>query len=349
MYGRRPQNPGRYVLSLRNGSSSSLLHRLLWSKKIFWLLRLTLHELVDGVDVEKSAKGNYLSSRQTPGQVKAASAFLTSLGAIAIELWHRLDRDSKPIRAPFPALHVPAEMLSSLDSASTATEIIYKTADDDASPISAKITATATALGGLKTLSADESGHHKGDIEIDVPNNDVGETLNNFFKKEKQCNANTKKRGVELDKRDTDLLDCLVNGFNDIMNAMGNGQPLQGLRDTAMQVVRNFPLPTFDNQQYAAAFGQALVAGPCLMDYHASIPTLARIRSYRLQLSFSCCPPLTSTIKSCKIRNWCWGKKIFWNSTSNSRSHVLLKGTITFQTATYPSVKVQAAFARWIH
>ncbi len=184
---------------------------------------------------------------------------MTAIGAIVIELWQRLERDSRPIPAE---IHVPAMMLSSLDSASTATEIIYKTADDDASPISAKVTATDTASGGLKTLSADGNGHHKGDIEIDAPNNDVGEALNNFFKKEKQCNANTKKRGVELDKRvDTDLRDCLVNGFNDIMNAMGNGQPLQGLRDTAMQVTRNFPLPTFDNQQYAAAFGQALVAG----------------------------------------------------------------------------------------
>lgn len=216
-------------------------------QKLFWLLRLTLQKLVDGVDVEKSAKGNYLSSRQTPGQVKAASAFLTAVAALAIELWHRLDRDSKPIRAPFPVVHVPAEMLSSLDSASTATEIIYKTADDDASPISTKITATDTALGGLKTRSADENGHHKGDIEIHTPNNDVGETLNNFFKKERQCNANTEKRGLELDKRDTDLWDCLVNGFNDIMNAMGIGQPLQELRDTAMQVARDFPLPIFDN------------------------------------------------------------------------------------------------------
>lgn len=46
-------------------------------------------------------------------------------------------------------------------------------------------------------------------------------------------------------KRVDDIAACLLEGINNILNAMGINQPLHGLADTAMQVARNFPLPNF--------------------------------------------------------------------------------------------------------
>ena len=110
----------------------------------------------------------------------------------------------------------------------------------------------------MKTLAADRNGHHKGDIELDAPNEDVAQAINAFFM-EANCQA---KRSIELDVRaDNDVQDCLRDGFTNILTAMGVNQPLHGLADTARQVAQNFPLPTFDNQQYAAAFTEMLVYG----------------------------------------------------------------------------------------
>ena len=163
--------------------------------------------------------------------------------------------------------HFPSSALSQISSASSASSAVFKTADNDPSPVSVTMTATesdspsATSGGPLSTVTADADGHSKGDIEIKAPSNEVANALNEFFK-EGDCPAPNSKRGVAMEKRvDDNIEDCLLDGFTNILNAMGINGDLHGLAETAMQVVQNFPLPTFQDQQYAAAFGQALVNG----------------------------------------------------------------------------------------
>lgn len=206
-----------------------------------------------GKDLASAAEGNFLQSRV----VAAASAFAALVAAVFIGLYQRLEANE-----PTPVdIHLPPPLLSQLDSASTASEIIFKTADNDPSPISAKITATSSGSGPLKTLTADGNGHHKGDIELAAPNKDVADKINNFFK-QGACQAPKSKRGMELDKRvDSHIQDCLRTAYTNILNALGADQPLHDLAAPAVRVVQGFPLPTFDNQDYAAVFTQALVIG----------------------------------------------------------------------------------------
>lgn len=207
----------------------------------------------DNADLAKATEGKFPRS----GAV-FVGAFAALVAAVYIGIFSKLE-PSKGI--PREILYLPPPVLSQLDSASTATEIIFKTADNDPSPISAKITATSSGSGPLKTLTADGNGHHKGDIELDAPNKDVADKINSFFK-QGACQAPTSKRGMELDKRiDTHVQDCLRTTFTNILNALGANQPLHDLAAPAVRIVQDFPLPTFDNQDYAAVFTQALVIG----------------------------------------------------------------------------------------
>ena len=211
------------------------------------------HCATNGQDLASAAKGNLLQSRNAP----AIGAFAALVGAVIIGIY----RDSEPVKVPLVDLNLPPTVLSHLLSASTATEIIFKTADNDPSPIPATITATDSGPGPLKTLTADGNGHHKGDIEIDAPNKDVAEKINNFFK-QSACKAPKPKRGMELNKRvDTVLQDCVRTAFTNILNALGADQPLNELAAPAVRVAQDFPLPMFNGQDYAAVFTQALIIG----------------------------------------------------------------------------------------
>ena len=204
------------------------------------------------------AQNSWLSASRGAGQIGAVFAGLV---AFLTAKW------TEPRMPPPLNIHLPSSALSQINSASTASEVVFKTADNDLKAVSVKVTATQIASasgvsgGPLSTITAEGNGHTRGDIELDAPNNDVANAINDFFKKA-NCQAPLSKRGTPIDKRaDTTIAVCLLSGFTNIVNAMGVGQPLYGLAETAMQVAQSFPLPTFDNQQYAAAFGQALVVG----------------------------------------------------------------------------------------
>ena len=208
----------------------------------------------DSDDLAARAEDNFLSARDVG---TAAASVFVALVAVILGLYNELE----PTKGVPLDINIPPSVLSQVDSASTASEILFKTADNDASPISVKVSATRTGLGPLKTFTADGNGHAKGDIELDAPNNDVTKAINDFFKRG-DCQVQRSIRGKIANKRvDTNVGDCLLDGFTNVLYAMGVNQPLHGLAETATQIVRNFPLPTFENQQYAAAFAQALVNG----------------------------------------------------------------------------------------
>ena len=128
--------------------------------------------------------------------------------------------------------------------------------------MSAKVTPTATKAGSgpLKSFEADKDGHHKGYIEFEAPTKQVANAINDIFKKA-ECKASRRKRGASILKRvDNNIIDCLMRGTTNIIDAMRTGQPLQCLAETARNALQNIPLPNFHDQQYAAAYGQALVA-----------------------------------------------------------------------------------------
>ncbi len=206
-------------------------------------------------DLASAAQHNLLQARQ--GGVLLVGAFVALVASVIIGIMQKLE-PAKPIPVD---IHLPPPILSSLSSASIASVIVFKTADNDPSPISAKITATSSGQGPLKTLTADGNSHHKGDIELDAPSKDVADKINNFFKKS-PCQAPKSKRGTKLDRRvDVHVQECLRTAFTNIVNALGADQPLHDLAAPAIRVFQDFPLPTFENQDYAAVFTQALVIG----------------------------------------------------------------------------------------
>lgn len=113
---------------------------------------------IDGL--ASAAEGNFLQSRN--GGIAAGSTFAALFAAVVVGLYAKLEPDNGTL----VEIHFPSPVLSQLSSASTASEIIFKTADNDPSPVSAKITATTVGSGPLKTLTADANSHHKGDIEM---------------------------------------------------------------------------------------------------------------------------------------------------------------------------------------
>ena len=200
---------------------------------------------------------NSLEPRKLPGGLRAQLA--VAAAAAVMGLFEKLE----PARGVPVDIHLPADVLSELEDASTASEMVFKTADEDASPISAKLTPTPVDINSspLKTLTADENGHAKGDIEIDAPSEEVAKAINDFFG-ESKCQLPISKRKNNLKQRkDEGVAECLLNGFENLLNAMAAEGPLNGLAKTAAQVAQDFPLPTFDDPQYAAAFGRAVAVG----------------------------------------------------------------------------------------
>ena len=94
-------------------------------------------------------------------------------------------------------------------------------------------------------------------IQIGV-SNDEGEKAVNGFLQEGQCQAAPTKRDASVKKRVPNVIECLINDFQATLNALGENGALNGLRDSAMQVARNFPLPSFADMNYNEAFGQAV-------------------------------------------------------------------------------------------
>ncbi|KAL9129684.1 MAG: hypothetical protein Q9217_001926 [Psora testacea] len=161
-------------------------------------------------------------------------------------------------------IHIPSSALSQINSASSASTVVFKTADNDPSAVSVPVTAPgpdpgpSRSAGPLTTATADGDGYAKGDIEVDLPSDDAANALNDFFHKS-ECQAPPAKRGLKLRKRDPDVVECLVAEAQDILSAMGVNQALNALAEPAMQVAQNFPLPSFADQDYSAAFGQFVV------------------------------------------------------------------------------------------
>ena len=162
--------------------------------------------------------------------------------------------------------HLPSHALSAIQGASTATKVVYKTADNDPSAITAILAASATASGNpeglFNILDADAGGHHKGDIEITAPSDEAANALNDFFKKGK-CPAAPTKRGMQVEKRipnDVEFdVDCVVNEVQDILNGMEGNGPLGGYRDQLMQLAPMQDPPHWANERVDEAWRQVLV------------------------------------------------------------------------------------------
>ena len=119
-----------------------------------------------------------------------------------------------------------------------------------------------TSKGPLLRLPDDVAGHHKGDIKIEVPQ-DVGTALNKFFEDEKCTPPRDEEGSLEhgpLRKRIDREIECLVNNLENVVDAMGQGGPLNGLAPQAMEVARRIPRPRFVNRQHNMGFGQAVMA-----------------------------------------------------------------------------------------
>lgn len=202
------------------------------------------------------AESDSLQPRQL-GLLAIGISLVALYGAVMIGSYVHLESN----REALANIHIPSPVLSQLASASTASGIVFKTADNDPSPISAMITATSTGSGPLKTLTADGNGHQEGDIELDAPNNDIADEINNILK-QSTCQAPQSKRVRQLQKPvDTDIQECLLKIFIELLNAFQEGQPLHDFVTEVMQRIHNFPLPVFDIEEYASAFTQALVIG----------------------------------------------------------------------------------------
>ena len=211
----------------------------------------------DNDDLVDRGKIRWLSLLKGPRTVFfAIVAYLTAK-------WKENTRGGQPPPLNF---HLPSSALSLINSASTATDVVFKTADSDPSAVSVHVTATEintpwpTSGGPLVMVTADADGHAKGDIEIDAPSDDVGNALNDFFRTG-ECKSPPLKRKIGLNKRVDRDVECLVDNFQSLLNAMGVGGQLNGLAPQAMQVAPNVPLPVFANAQYNAAYGQAIVVG----------------------------------------------------------------------------------------
>ena len=158
-------------------------------------------------------------------------------------------------------IHMPSSALSQISALSTATKVVFKTADNDPSPVTVQIptdsdSAPSATSGPLSFAAADGSDHKKGDIEIDAPSDAVANALNDVFKKGK-CEA--PQSGANLAKRvDNALVDCLTNDFQALLDQIQGNGPLHDLGQQAMQVAPNFPPPNFQDQNQAAAFGQII-------------------------------------------------------------------------------------------
>jgi len=156
-------------------------------------------------------------------------------------------------------IHVPSSALSQINALSSATKVVFKTADNDPSPVTVQITtdsdSTPSPTGGpLSIAAADGSNHKKGDIEIDAPSDEIANALNNIIKKGK-CEA--PQSGAQLAKRiDTAEVDCYVSDFQELLNQMQGNGPLHDYGQQAMQVAPDFPLPNLQDPNQAAAFGQ---------------------------------------------------------------------------------------------
>ena len=171
--------------------------------------------------------------------------------------------------------HFPSSALSHIQGASAATKVVYKTAANDPSPVTAQAKPTGDSQGPLSISN--------GKIQIELSTDESAKALNEELKKGK-CEA-APKPDSGLEKRlDDDVVDCLVNDFRDILENMRDGGALNELREQALQVAPNFPLPNFENEQYQAAFAQALVLADRRMPQVLGNVNRNRIRSGSIYL-----------------------------------------------------------------
>ena len=198
-----------------------------------------------------------ISSMTVAYAVKRVKDAITGAVAFLVAKWAFESGAEQP---PPLDIHMPASALSQLNGASSASKVVFKTADNDPSAVTITLPATQASTGPLSTITADGDGHHKGDIELDAPTDDDAKAINNFFKKGK-CQASPSRRSIELDKRVPNVLDCLLDNTQNILNAMGVNGALHGLAQPAMQVARNVPLEGFADPQYDEAYRQAIVFG----------------------------------------------------------------------------------------
>ena len=161
------------------------------------------------------------------------------------------------------ALHMPSHIIAQASSASKADKITFKTAADDSKPITATISATDSTETGdpMIILGADEGDHHKGDIDIELPSDGVFDAFKKMEDKGPCSQLETSRLFKRLSKRVDNVVDCVTDNFQAILDAMTNNGPLHELRDTALQVHQDFPLQNFVNQGFNEAFGQALMIG----------------------------------------------------------------------------------------
>lgn len=118
------------------------------------------------------------------------------------------------------------------------------------------------APGPLTTVQADGDGHAKNDLKIEVTDDNAEKAFNDFLHKG-QCQAapsqpTTPRRDLSLEKRVPNVIECLINDFQATLNEFVLNGLLAGLRDSALQVARTFPRPSFADQNFGEAFGQAV-------------------------------------------------------------------------------------------
>ena len=114
--------------------------------------------------------------------------------------------------------------------------------------------------GPLSTVKADGDGHAKKDLLIETTDDDAEKALNDYLHKG-QCQAapsTPTRRDLSLEKRVPDAIECLLNDFQATLNEFVLNGLLSRLRDSALQVARNFAPPSFADQNYGEAFGQAV-------------------------------------------------------------------------------------------
>ena len=207
----------------------------------------------DGQNGDLARRGGRLIGGKLPWRVgKVFSMIVSYLTAY----WAYKSGAEQP---PPLALHLPSHVIAQASSASKAEKLIFKTAADDSKPVTATVSATDSTETGdpMIILGADEGDHHKGDIDVDLPSDGVFDALKKL-EDQGQC---LPPKSSRLFRRVDEVADCVTDNFQSILNAMTGDGPLHELRNTALAVRQDFPLPMFVNQQFNEAFGQALMIG----------------------------------------------------------------------------------------